>query len=90
MMNEKILLVGDKRICPQVAYVMDWQNYAMVEQLTSTNVAQYRDYKIVVCTFKRKSKNLVKIKTKTLKVIYLDDVCRLLDRPNAGRKVIIS
>ncbi len=69
---------------------MDWQNYAMVEQLTSTNVAQYRDYKIVVCTFKRKSKNLVKIKTKTLKVIYLDDVCRLLDRPNAGRKVIIS
>ena len=76
-MQQKILLVGDPRICPQVAYVMDWQNFAMVEQLTDTD--QYRDYKIVVCAFKKKSKRLVKIKDKTLDIIYLDDICRELD-----------
>ncbi len=53
MMNtQKILLVGDARVCPQVAYVMDWQNYEMVERIT--DVSKYADYKIVICDFKRR------------------------------------
>ena len=54
MMMQKILLVGDPRICPQVAYVMDWQDYEMVERLD--DVDKYHDYKIVICDFKRKRK----------------------------------
>ena len=77
-MQQKILLVGEPRICPQVAYVMDWQDFEQVEQLT--DATKYRDYKIVVCAFKKKSKRLVKIKDKTLNIIYLDDICRELDK----------
>ncbi len=51
VMEQKILLVGDARICPQVAYVMDWQNYEQVDRLTDVN--KYADYKIVICAFKR-------------------------------------
>ncbi len=53
VMAPKILLVGDKWICPQVAYVMGWQNYVMVEQLAGADVNKYADYKIVICAFKR-------------------------------------
>lgn len=77
LMEPKLLLVGDQRICPQVAYVMDWQNYELVEQLTDAE--PYRDYQIVVCAFKKKSKQFVKVKDKTLKIRYLDDLCRELD-----------
>ncbi len=80
MMNEKILLVGDARICPQVAYVMDWQNYAMVERLSADDVSKYADHKIVICAFKRKSKKLASIKDKTLNIISLDDLCCELDK----------
>ena len=73
-MEQKLLLVGEPRICPQVAYIMDWQNFEQVEQLT--DVEKYRDYKIVVCAFKKKSKRLIKVKDKTLEIIYFDDICR--------------
>ena len=56
---------------------MDWQNFEQEERLTDAE--KYCDYKIVVCAFKKKSKRLVKIKDKTLDLIYLDDVCRELD-----------
>ncbi len=75
---QKILLVGDPRICPQVAYVMDWKDYEMVDQLT--NAKPYRDYKIVVCAFKKQRKQLVKVKDKTLKIYYLNHLCRELDK----------
>ncbi len=77
-MAQKILLVGDSRICRQVAYVMDWQNYMTIEKLI--DVKPYRDYKIVVCAFKRKSKRLVKIKDKTRDITYLDAICCELDK----------
>ena len=76
-MKQKILLVGDPRICPQVAYVMDWQDFEQVERLT--DVEKYRDYKIVVCAFKKRSKRLVKVRDKSLNIIYLDDVCRKIN-----------
>ncbi len=60
-MNERILLVGDKRICPQVAYVMDWQNCAMVERLSAEDVIKYSDHKIVICDFKRKRKRYIPV-----------------------------
>ncbi len=88
VMAPKILLVGDKRICPQVAYVMDWRDYAQVEQLTDAE--SYRDYKIVVCAFKRKSKRLVHIKDKALNISYLDDICRELDKDYSFAKQITA
>ncbi len=82
MKAQKILLVGDARICPQVAYVMDWQNYEQVEQLT--DATPYRDYQIVVCTWRRQGKKLLKVHDQTLSVIYLDDICRELNQQYAA------
>lgn len=77
-MGTKILLVGNPRICWQVAYVMDWTDYEQVAQLT--DAAPYCDYQIVVCAFKNKSKRLVRVKDKTLNIIYLDDISHELDK----------
>ena len=82
MMKQKVLLVGDSRLCPQVAYVMDWQDYATVECLT--DATQYRDHRIVVCALRNKSKSLIKVKDKDLKITYLDDICRELDQQYAA------
>ncbi len=79
MMNERILLVGDKRICPQVAYVMDWQNCAMVERLSAEDVIKYSDHKIVICDFKRKRKRYIPVGGGG-GYTYLDNVLREINR----------
>ncbi len=76
-MKQKILLVGESHICSQVAYVMDWPDYATAKCLAE--VAKYQDCQIVVCALKRKSKTLVKVATKGLNLKYLDDLGRELD-----------
>lgn len=77
-MSEKLLLVGEPHICPQVAYVMDWQDYTMVERLDNQNVGKYQDYKIVICALKRYSKRYVLVRLRN--ILYLDDICRELDQ----------
>ncbi len=80
--RQKILFVGPKRICPQIAYVLDIPNYAMAEKLTAQNFDQYHDYQIYVCAFKRKSRGLVKreISRTATNIQYLDDICRNIDK----------
>ncbi len=79
--RQRVLFVGSKRICPQIAYVLDIPDYAMAEKLTTQNLEEYRDYQIYVCAFKRKSHGLVKrevLRTAT-NIQYLDDICRAID-----------
>lgn len=80
--GQKILLVGEARICQQVVYVLDFPNYDMAEKLTTENYEQYRDHQIYVCEFKRKSRDLVARElVKTVQGIqYLDDICRTIDK----------
>ncbi len=59
--QQKTLFVGNERICKQVAYVLDVQDYAFAEKLTKQNLNQYRDCQIYVCDFKRKSRKFVKV-----------------------------
>ncbi len=75
---QKILLVGDTRICPQVAYVMGWQNYEQVNRLTDADVNKYADHKIVICDFKRRRRRYLSTKGGG-RYLYLDDICRQLD-----------
>lgn len=84
----KTLFVGDAWICRQVAYVLDVQDYGLVEKLTTENYAQYRDCQIYVCEFKRKSGKLVEqklLKTKPA-IQYLDDICRTIDKEHADNR----
>ena len=79
--TNKILFVGSERICRQVAYVLAIENYEIVETLTNVNYAQYQDYTIYVCEFKRKSKKLITKIWKSKKDIqYLNDICRQIDK----------
>ena len=79
--TNKVLFVGSERICRQVAYVLAIENYEIVETLTNENYAQYQDYTIYVCEFKRKSKKLITKIWKSKKDIqYLDDICRQIDK----------
>ncbi len=80
--HNQVLFVGSKRICPQIAYVLEIQDYACVEKLTKQNFDQYRNYQIYVCEFKRKSRKLVEqklLRETTHNVQFLDDICRTLD-----------
>ncbi len=93
--HNQVLFVGSKRICPQIAYVLDISNYAMAEKLTAQNFDQYRDYQIYVCEFKRKSRRYVKVKVgggyHRLNLRYLDDICRAVDSAYyANRKRYIN
>jgi len=78
---QKILLVGTERNCRSIGYVLDFENYELIEKLTTENYAQYQDYQIYVCELKRKSKKLVdkKLYKFANKIQYLDDICRLVD-----------
>ncbi len=79
--TNKILFVGSERICQQVAYVLAIENYEIVETLTNENYAQYQNYTIYVCEFKRKSKKLITKIWKSKKDIqYLNDICRQIDK----------
>lgn len=85
--EQKILFVGEERICRQVAYVLDFQNYDLAETLTAENYAQYRDAQIYVCEFKRKSRKLVERQLSKARqsegvgcIHYLDDICRMIDK----------
>ncbi len=70
-------MVGDARICPQVAYVMAWQDYERVERLTAVN--KYASYKIVICDFKRRWRRYLPSRGGG-RYFYLDDICRELDQ----------
>ncbi len=79
---KKTLFVGKQRICQQVAYVLDIQDYVFVEKLTKQNWEQYCDYRIYVCEYKRKSRKFVRLKNRDcnqLNILYLDDICHLID-----------
>ncbi len=87
--RQKILFVGQERICKQIAYVLDIPDYAIAEKLTAQNFDQYRDYQIYVCDFKHKSSRLVKkeISRTATNIQYLDDICRTIDEAyDANRK----
>ncbi len=84
---QKILLVGDARICPQVAYVMDWQNYEQVDRLTDVN--KYAGYKIVVCDFKRHWRRYLPSRGGG-RYFYLDDICRELDQQEQWQSAPIT
>ena len=60
--NGKVLLIGEERICQQVAYVMAFDNFVIKEftWLSEKNVQEVRDYNIYVCDFKRKWRRQVK------------------------------
>ncbi len=80
--QQKTLFVGNKRICQQVAYVLDVQDYLFTEKLTKKNLEQYRDSKIYVCAFMCKSRKFVQFNNKVatqLNIQYLDDICRAID-----------
>ena len=84
----RILFVGDERICRQVAYVLDFQTYELVDKLTTENYPTDAEYQIFVCEFKRKSKDLVcksLIKQKNIK--FLEDICRVIDQAHRVNRV---
>ncbi len=77
----KFLLIGEERICQQVAYVMSFDNFEIkgFDLLSERNVQEVRNYNIYVCDFKRKWRRQVK-KLALNNVKYLDDICREIDR----------
>lgn len=76
-----VLFVGAKRLCQQIAYVLNVQDYAMVEKLTAQNFDQYREHQIYVCEFKRQSRKLVAraVARTATNLQYFDDICRTID-----------
>jgi len=77
----KVLFIGTERICHQVAYVLDIKEYVTKESLTSQNYEEYKDGKIYVCEFKKKSKSIVDKSIRNNKDIkYLNDICRQIDK----------
>jgi len=78
---EKKIFIGTERICHQVAYVLDIKEYVTKESLTSQNYEEYKDGKIYVCEFKKKSKSIVDKSIRNNKDIkYLNDICRQIDK----------
>ncbi len=80
--QQKTLFVGTARICQQIAYVLDIQDYAFAEKLTKQNFDQYRDYQIYVCEFKRRSRGLVAREVRRAvasNIQYLGDICKKID-----------
>ncbi len=78
---KKVLLVGEERICRQVAYVLGFEDYELLDELTEENYLKFKDYEIYVSKFKRKSKKIVAkglLKNKEIK--YLEDICRAIDK----------
>ncbi len=81
--QQKTLFVGSKRICQQIAYVLDLRDYTLAEKLTLQNYEQFCAGRIYVCEFKRKSGELVAKEVfckKATNIYYLEDVCRKLDQ----------
>ncbi|MCM1404671.1 MAG: hypothetical protein NC133_04220 [Prevotella sp.] len=78
---QEYLFIGPKRICPQIAYVLNFKDYTIVKKITAKNYNQYCNCKILVCDFKRKSRKYVKIgqEVEQLQIQYLDDICRQID-----------
>ncbi len=78
---KKVLFVGEERICRQVAYVLGYEEYELLDELTEENYLKFKDYEIYVSEFKRKSKKIVAkglLKNKEIK--YLEDICRAIDK----------
>ena len=77
----KFLLIGEERICKQVAYVMSFDKFEIksFDLLTEENIQSFTDFNIYVCDFKRKCSRQVKaVGLKSVK--YLEDICREIDR----------
>lgn len=77
----KFLLIGEERICQQVAYVMSFDNFEIksFDLLTEENILSLTDVNIYVCDFKRKCRRQVKaVGLKDVK--YLEDICREIDK----------
>ena len=82
-----VLFVGEERICRQVAYVLNIENYEIVSDLITNNNLKFHDYQIYICQFKHKSKGLIKKKKKKEKNIkHLNNICRLIEKKCAVRK----
>ena len=90
--SQKILFVGTERDCHSIAYVLDIKNYELINRLTTEQYNQFQNYQIYICAFKCKSKKLVshKILKITNSLLYLDDICRLIDAESTKQTKEIS
>ncbi len=79
--SKKILLVGTKRNCRSIGYVLNFRNYEYIEKLTVNNYTMYIDHEIYICELKKNSKNLIqrRLLKENLKLQYLNDICFQID-----------
>jgi len=78
---QKVLYVGEERICRQVAYVLNYKEYEIVEKLTEEKYEKYKSEKIYVCEFKNRSKLIVEKGLRGKKEVnYLKQICHAIDK----------
>ena len=69
---KKVLLIGDKRICKQVAYVLDLKDYViedleLLDLLTKDKVTNLTWSNIYVCKFRKQCRQIKSLNIKNLK-----------------------
>lgn len=71
MNSNKTLLIGEKGICRQIAYVFKINNYEISENIE--DLSKYKNYQIIIC-------NNQKISNKYKNVIRINELYKSLDR----------
>ncbi len=80
--TSKVLLIGDERICKQVAYVLGIKSYVVedlqtIQSLTKEKLTGLTYDQLYICSFRRQCRIVKKLRIKNVK--FLDDICRDID-----------